>query len=361
MTSLASGRRTDRSRRPDLRSVGFFILLDLVTYGLLYWLVLPPFSEVLLAVGSETAMAIGWVLSAMRLGFLGLVVARAHRARRGLVDRSQIVPTMLTAAGAAFALQLVLGLVARVMLNEVAPASAFLLDLVLWLGFPLVALLFVTPGEPERLPLRFRAMADRGATNLLLIPAVAGLVAATLIVITVLGSATNDAREARAAADAAALAAAEAWRDRIELAFLAGYRADDADDFWDFVGTDLGSLSSWHVAEAADRFARANGAELLGVDVDPSRARVSVHVRHLERVPELGDRLESVATAELRFRGGVCRTGRTLGYLVGGTCQRVPPPTPTPTSEPDAAPPPPFESPVGIAAFSVTSVLTTER
>lgn len=292
------GAFTEAARRVDVRSVVMFVVLDQLTYMLVYWLVYPAFAEVLAAIPEATVIAVNWVVSAVRLVFIALITARSYRSRRGLVSRAQVVPTVLVAACAGWALHLVLGLVARAVMGVPGWSWAMLLDLVTWVAFALLALLFVSPGEADRLPLRYRAAAvatgDRGATNLLLIPAVAGLVAASLLVITVLGSATDTARESRTAADAAALAAAGAWRDRVENAFGIGVGASGPEDFWGFAGTDLGALGSWRVADAAHRYARANGAEVLAVSVDPVRAQVTVRVRNLDPVPGTGDRIESV-------------------------------------------------------------------
>jgi hypothetical protein len=197
--------------------------------------------------------------------------------------------------------------------------------------------------------------------------------AATLLIIHVLGSATNDATESRTAADAAALAAADAWRDGVGSAFGSAAHAHDVGHFWAFAGTDLGSLASARMTDAARSYAQANGAELVSLDVDPVRAQVTARVRNLDTVPETGDRLEEVSTAELDFRSGVCRSGRTLGFLIAGSCRTnapAPTPTPTPTPHPSATPtpsptppppPPPFHVPSGLGSFQVETALAVTR
>ena len=130
------------------------------------------------------------------------------------------------------------------------------------------------------------------------------------------------------------------------------------------------------MTDAARSYARANGSELLSLDVDPLRAQVTVRVRNLDTVPETSRRLEQVATAELDFRSGVCRSGRILGYLLGGSCRTsapAPTPTPTPTPDPSATPdptptpppppppPPPFEAPSGLGSFRVETSLAVTR
>jgi len=365
-------------RRVDARGVTLFVALDLLTFAILYWLLLPAFSAFLLAIEPTTALAIGWVLSAVRLTCIGAVVARSYRRRRGFEERREVLPTLAAAAVGAWTLQLLLGVAGALATGSTLWSWRLALDLVTWLVFPLLALLFVAPGEPERVPLRFRRSLadDRGATNLLIVPAVAGLVAAAVLVITVVGSATSDSRGSRTAADAAALAAADTWRDGVRAAFDASRWASDPDVFWAFAGTDLGSLTSGRMTEAARSLAAANDAELVSVDIDVLRAEVTVRTRNLDAVPGSGQRIESVSTAELRLLSGVCRSGRALGYLVGGSCRTVAPapeptpePEPTPDGEldPDAPPPPPppppppFAPPAGIGAFLAETRLVVTR
>ncbi|MBO3088552.1 hypothetical protein [Cellulomonas dongxiuzhuiae] len=362
--------------RVDGRAVVLFVLLDLLTYALLYWLVMPAFAEVLLALDPTTSVAIGWVLSAVRLVLVGVVVARSYRRRHGFEARSELLPTAVVAGVTAWSAQLLLGVLASVIVG-VAPGSwAMLRDLAVWVGFAVVATLFVQPGPAETMPLRFRQAlgSDRGAVNVMLVPAVVAVVVGALLLIGMVGSAANDEREARTAADAAALAAVDRWRLDLRSAFDAATGSSDAADFWAFAGTDLGSLASGGMTSAADRYAQANDAELVSFDVDPANARVTVRVRHLDTVPETTTRKESVATAELVLRSGVCRSGSRLGFLVGGTCRTSappPPPVPSPTPEPTPSPgeptpsptppppPPPFAPPSGIGVFRVDTRLAT--
>lgn len=204
---------------------------------------------------------------------------------------------------------------------------------------------------------------DRGAANMLAIPATAALVAVAVLIVTMLGSATADSRDARTAADAAALAAAEAWRAPLGAEFSRASSSRDPLVFWSFPGTDVGSFSSGAVSAAAARYARANDAELVSVDVDAGNASVTVRVRHRDVVPETGKRLEQTATAQLVLRSGACRSGRTLGYLIRGRCltgMPPAPPTPSPTPAPSPATtssptptpsPTPFAPPRGLGGF----------
>ena len=66
----------------------------------------------LAALEPVAALAVGHVLTAVRLTFLGAVVVRSSRARRDLRDRGDAVPTVLVAASTGWALHLVLGVAA---------------------------------------------------------------------------------------------------------------------------------------------------------------------------------------------------------------------------------------------------------
>lgn len=355
---------TDRTR-VDGRAVRMFVVLDLVSYALVFWLLIPLFSRLLANLDETTQTAIGWVVSIVRLTLVGILTVRSYRRRRGLRTRTEVVPTMAVAAGVAFVVQVALGALATTLVGRPYWTWALLGEAVTWFGCALLAILFVTPGDAERLSLRYRALGDRGSVSMLLIPAVAGLVVVSVVAIKVIGSATNDRAQSTTAADAAALAAVDRWSDALEDVFDAARGASDPDDFWGFAGTDLGSLTSGSLSSAARSYAAANGAELLSLSIDPARAEVTATVRDLDVVPTSGRQIQSVATAQLQLRSGVCRSGSTLGYLVSGVCRTAAPrptPTPTPTPDPTATPtppppPPPFEAPRGIGPFDARAVL----
>ncbi|OJV58699.1 MAG: hypothetical protein BGO38_14990 [Cellulomonas sp. 73-145] len=366
-----TGPLRDAIRSIDRRAVALFVGLDLTTYVLVFWLLVPSFSRVLLAVPPMTAAAVGWVLSIVRLTLVSVVVVRSSRSRRGLVARPDVVPTMVTAGLVAWCVQLVLGVAAALLVGAPVWRWRMLLDLVAWVGFALVGILFVSPGQPERLPLRYRLAAerDRGSLSLWLLPAVVALVTVTLLAVVGIGSATNDRRESSTAADAAALAAADAWRDRVGVAFGAAWSATDPVGFWAFAGTDLGSLADGSLSAAASSYAAANGAQLRSLSVDPVRGQVTVQVENDAAVPTNGRHVQAVATARLRFESGACRSGRLLGFLVGASCSTSAPaatptasPTPGPTPSPSDSPaPPPFVRPAGIGGFDVQAELTGNR
>lgn len=184
----------------DWRAVSLFVVLDLLTYALVYWLVVPAFDPVLAALEPVTALAVGHVLTAVRLTFLGAVAVRSSRARRGLRDRGDAVPTVLVAASTGWAVHLVLGVAASLVVGSSPWSWGILLALAEWLAFASLGAMFVTPGDrdEDRVPLRYRRMAQResGSVSLFLVPAIAALVAVTLVAVVVLGSATNDQRPA---------------------------------------------------------------------------------------------------------------------------------------------------------------------
>lgn len=157
---------TDMRMRVDGRAVALFVVLDLVTFIVLYWLVMPSFAEVLAVMEPTLATSIGWVLSATRLGLVAVVAARSYRRRRGLQHRSELLPTMVVAGLSAWGVQLVLGILGRVATGMPPWSALMLVDLLAWLGFALVGVLFVAPGEPERLPLRYQQMrGERSASR----------------------------------------------------------------------------------------------------------------------------------------------------------------------------------------------------
>ena len=361
----------------DRRTAILFVILDFLTFGLVYWLVVPVFDEVLATLDMTSQIAIGHVLTAIRITFIGVIVARSLRGRHGLDARTDAIPSVAVGALIAWILQFVLGVAVALMIGMPAVSWQTPVSLIEWVGFGLLGILFVFPGQADQTPLRLRMAVDndRGAVSMFLVPAVAGLVVVAVVAITVIGSATNDRRESVTAADAAALAAAQSWRDGLEDAFDEHVGGAEADDFWGLVDLSLATGSSGARAAAIDYAAR-NGSEAYDYVLDMDRAEVTVWVRNLDSVPQSTKRVTSVATARLDFKSGLCRSGDRLGYLINGTCRTtapVPEPTPEPTPTPtpsdddteDPTPtpsptptPPPFEAPSGVGAFKVEVFLT---
>lgn len=360
-------------RRVDLRGVGLFVVLDLMTFAAVYWLLLPALDQVLATLDTTTLVATGHVLTAVRLTFIGAIVTRSVRSRRGLVARTDAVPTVVVAAVVAWLLQSVLGVGALLVVGLPAFSWSILLALVEWVGFGLLGAMFVGQGDADTMPLRFRVEAsDRGSVSLFLVPATVALLFVTFLAIAVIGSATNDRRESTTAADAAALAAAGQWQGSLEAYFDHHAGASEHADFWALAGTRLQDVTSQSAMQAsAASFAARNDAELVDFGVDFATAQVFVRVRNNDTVPQSTKRVESTATAGLEFRSGLCRSGVRLGYLIGGACRTVPDvlatptPTPTPTPSPGATPAPAtpeptptFSVPSGLGGFRVDTVLT---
>ncbi|MBB2922624.1 pilus assembly protein TadG-related protein [Cellulomonas cellasea] len=363
------------ARSVDLRGVGLFVLLDLVTYAAVYWLIVPALEEVLATLDPTTLVATGHVLTAVRLTFIGAVVTRAVRSRRGLANRTDIIPTIVVAAVLAWGLQTTFGVAALLLMGLPAIGWDVVVALVEWVAFGLLGAMFVTPGEAMTVPLRYRVAADdRGSVNMFLVPATVALVFVTLLAIVVIGSGTNDRREATTAADAAALAAVQEWEEALEGFYLPRASASQHASFWSLAGTPLSSLVPSGAMEAeAAKFAARNDATLLDLDIDVARAEVRVRVRNDDTVPHAGSQVESTASAALEFRSGLCRSGARLGYLIGGTCVTTPAPLPTPTPTPTPTvtptpgvtpppvtppPPPPFSIPGGLGVFRLDAVIT---
>lgn len=150
------------AREVDRRTVVTLVVLDLVTYGVVYWGLVPAFAPVLAVLPAATLMAVTLTLSAVRLGLVGFFTARSFRARRGLGRRNDAVPSVLVGAVAAGLLQLVLGLLADMVTGTSAGVGPVLLSLAQWLVFPLLGVLFVSPGPADR---RWRRTPAAGAAR----------------------------------------------------------------------------------------------------------------------------------------------------------------------------------------------------
>lgn len=162
---------------------------------------------------------------------------------------------------------------------------------------------------------------ERGSMHVMTIPAAVGLLTVAVLVITMVGSATNDRRQAGTAADAAALAAAQEWDDH--LGFLHGLHlmAGDRGNFWGLLEEiPLTAGVEREMYAAAQEYAVRNGAELVGMDVDPEQLRVSVRIRHEDEVPVTETRAAAGATAQIRLDGGLCLDGGGLGWVIDDEC-----------------------------------------
>jgi hypothetical protein len=167
---------------------------------------------------------------------------------------------------------------------------------------------------------------ERGSMHVMTIPVAVGMLTAAVLVIAMFGSATNDRREAGTAADAAALAAAQEWDDRLGLLPALHLLGGERSAFWELLEEallDPGTEDEMYAA--AREYAERNGAELVDLDVDAARLRVTAVVRHHEVVPGTGLSSEARATAGIRLSGGLCLDGG-LGWMIDGECVTEPPP-----------------------------------
>ncbi|WP_423461793.1 pilus assembly protein TadG-related protein [Promicromonospora sp. MS192] len=166
---------------------------------------------------------------------------------------------------------------------------------------------------------------ERGSMHVMTIPITVGLLSAAILVITMVGSATDDRREAGTAADAAALAAAQKWDERLGalhgLHLLPGGFAD----FWGIIEEVLLDVVVLdEMRTAAEAYAETNGAELVDLDFDTDTLEVFVEVRHQDEVPVAELRSTAQATAQIRLNGGLCQNDGGLGWMIDGECVTKP-------------------------------------
>jgi len=170
-----------------------------------------------------------------------------------------------------------------------------------------------------------RAERERGSMHVMTIPVAVGLLTVAVLVVSMLGTATSDRRQAGAAADAAALAATQEWNEHLGLLHALHLTVSEPGAFWGLAEEALLTPSlEREMREAARAYAEDNGAELAALDIDTQRLRVTVRVRHEDAVPGTSVRPEATATAGVRLRGGLCLTGGGLGWLLGGECRTEP-------------------------------------
>ncbi|MCL2454754.1 MAG: hypothetical protein FWD18_05565 [Micrococcales bacterium] len=154
---------TGARARVDLRTVALLVVLDALTFVLVYWLLLPPLAEVIVALDAIVQQGLLYTLVAVRLTLIGMFAARSLRRRRGLRTRGEAVPSLAVGAVVITIFGVLAGVVSRALLQDPTPAALDLvLAVVFTLVFPLFGLLFVAPGEAERpLLLRRVSLIDR--------------------------------------------------------------------------------------------------------------------------------------------------------------------------------------------------------
>lgn len=129
------------------RTVLTVVLLDAVTYVVVYWLLVPVLQPVLDTFNPGLVLGLQHAILALRLGLVGFWSARAFRRTHGLRVRSEVVPSVGVGALLAFVLQWAVGAaVAAAAGLQVAGAGAVVVNGLEWVLFPVLGVLFVQPG-----------------------------------------------------------------------------------------------------------------------------------------------------------------------------------------------------------------------
>ncbi|MFD7023873.1 pilus assembly protein TadG-related protein [Promicromonospora sukumoe] len=166
---------------------------------------------------------------------------------------------------------------------------------------------------------------ERGSLHVMTIPIAVGMLSIAVLVITMVGSATSDRREAGTAADSAALAAAQEWDEHLGALHGLHLLPGGFGDFWGIIEELLLTLVvADKMEEAAEAYAETNGAELVGFDYDADSLRVWVEVEHEDEVPVAEIRSKAEATAQIRLNGGLCENDGSLGWMIDGECVTEP-------------------------------------
>ena len=129
-------------------------------------------------------------------------------------------------------------------------------------------------------PTHRRALASQRGSILPYLSVAVGIVALiALTLMTGLGDVILHRRDASNAADAAALAAAEAWGHSIESTYGNAAKSRSEDEFWGSIGKGLGSFAGPTTKRATEHYAKLNGATVTSHSKDDTHgtATVSVH------------------------------------------------------------------------------------
>lgn len=180
-----------------------------------------------------------------------------------------------------------------------------------------------------------RALASQRGSILPYLSVAVGIV--TLIALTLmtgLGDVILHRRDASNAADAAALAAAEAWGHSIESFYGNAAKSRIEHDFWGSVGKRLGSFAGPTTTQAAEHYAKLNGAKVTSYSVDETRGTATVSVRTDSTITYTDKKMTATSTAQVVFESGTCLEGGKVGYKTNGKCltkhTERPPDTPHP-------------------------------
>ena len=191
-----------------------------------------------------------------------------------------------------------------------------------------------------------RALASQRGSILPYLSVAVGIVALiALTLMTGLGDVILHRRDASNAADAAALAAAEAWGHSIESTYGNAAKSRNEHDFWGSVGKGLGSFAGPTTKRAAEHYAKLNGATVTSYSVDETRGTVTVSVRTDSTITYTDEKMNATSTAQVVFDSGACLTGGKVGVEMNGKCmtqpashQSTPRKSPSPSATPQATP-----------------------
>jgi hypothetical protein len=188
-----------------------------------------------------------------------------------------------------------------------------------------------------------------------MLPVVLAVVTLTLWLVLPLGDAAGQRTRSSTAADAAALAAATAYRDALEDDYRgvlgAGNPLAARSGVERLLGADALDYARGAARQAAGDFADSNGNVLEGLDVRarPGGVEFTARTRSQRTVAKSqGQRTQAEASAQVRLRAGLCFTGGGLRLgveFLDGCSSRlpdlspdVPPSTPTPSCPPSPSP-----------------------
>lgn len=177
--------------------------------------------------------------------------------------------------------------------------------------------------DEVRRRLRRRAAEERGS---MLPYVVAGVFIITLIgymLIGYLGEGYDESRQAKTAADAAALAAAESWSKALEAEYTKALASTSPEEFWDHFDNPLNQTRG-RAEIAAQEYAGNNDASVTSMSYDSRTATVEVTVRGNDEIRDTGQRAEASASATIVFEGGICNSKGRLGVSIGGGCATGP-------------------------------------
>lgn len=152
--------------------------------------------------------------------------------------------------------------------------------------------------------------------------AVAGTFIITLVgymLIGYLGEGYDESRQAKTAADAAALAAADAWGKHLETEYTKAFTSKSQPEFWSHFGRPLAQTKGEANIKAGE-YAKNNDATVTSVDYDSRTATVKVTVRGNDQVKDTGKKAEATAAATVVFESGVCNSDGKLGFSLKGAC-----------------------------------------